>query len=135
EDRMHRAVYASIFARRVMPKGDTEIYVEYGRTDPPWDQRDLLVEVDHSRAYVVGFRKLVPPNVAKGDVIQVEAEATQMEKSRTQNVRNSPSWYTDYRVRHGYTNQGQVLGAGIGPGSNIQSIGISWLRDLKQVGL
>ncbi|SEL59181.1 capsule assembly Wzi family protein [Parapedobacter koreensis] len=135
EDRMNRDVYASIFARWVMPKGNAEIYFEYGRTDPPWNQRDLLVELDHSRAYVVGFRKLIPLQTPNSDMIQVEVEGTQLEKTRTQNVRNSPSWYTDYRVRDGYTNMGQVLGAGIGPGSNMQSVGISWLRGLKQLGL
>lgn len=135
EDRMNRDVYASIFARWVMPRGNAEIYFEYGRTDPPWNQRDLLVQLDHSRAYVVGFRKLIPLNTSRNDMVQVEVEGTQMEKTRTQNVRNSPSWYMDYRVRHGYTHMGQVMGAGIGPGSNVQSLGISWLRGLKKVGL
>lgn len=135
EDRMNRDVYASIFARWVMQKGGAEIYFEYGRTDPPWNQRDLIVELDHSRAFILGFRKLIPLGSHRGDRLQVEVEATQLEKTRTQNVRNSPSWYTDYRVRHGYTHEGQVLGAGIGPGSNLQYIGISWMRGIKQVGL
>ena len=30
---------------------------------------------------------------------------------------------------------GQVLGAGIGPGSNSQMLGIAWVKDIKRVGI
>ena len=39
----------------------------------------------------------------------------------------------DY-VRQGYTNYGQVMGAGIGPGGNSQMIDISWMKDFTKVG-
>lgn len=135
EDRMNRDVYASIFARWLMNKGNAEIYFEYGRTDPPWDSRDLRVELDHSRGYVVGFRKLIPLNHVEEKMIQVGIEATQLEGARTSDIRNSPSWYSHHIVRHGYTHRGQVLGAGIGPGSNVQSLDVSWIYGLKRVGL
>ncbi len=135
EDRMDRDVYGSVYARWLMPKGKAEIYVEYGRTDPPWDQRDLVVELEHSRAYVVGFRKLVPLSSVTDELLQIGIEATQLEKSRTTEIRTSPSWYTDSRVRHGYTHLGQVLGAGIGPGSNVQLVNVSWIKGVKNIGL
>ena len=134
ESRMNRDVYGSVFARWVMNKGNAEIYVEYGRNDPPWNTRDLRVELDHSRAYVAGFRKLIPLNSLKTDLIQVGIEMTQMETTRTASVRTSPSWYTSDIVRHGYTHLGQVLGAGVGPGGNVQSIDVSWVRGLKRIG-
>jgi hypothetical protein len=37
-------------------------------------------------------------------------------------------------IRQGYTHRGQVLGSGIGPGSNLQSLDISWTRGLKRIG-
>jgi len=135
ESRMNRDLYGSVFARWLMAKGNAEIYVEYGRTDPPWNQRDLIVEMDHSRAYVIGFRKLLPLNAAKGRLLQIGVEATQLEKTRTNEIRTSPSWYTDPHVRHGYTHLGQVLGAGIGPGSNVQLLNVSWINGLKQLGV
>lgn len=135
ESRMNRDLYGSVFARWVMNKGNAEIYVEYGRNDPPWNTRDLRVELDHSRAYVAGFRKLIPLNNQKTELIQVGIEVTQMDATRTADIRTSPSWYTNNIVRHGYTHMGQVLGAGVGPGSNVQSIDISWVRGLKRIGM
>lgn len=135
EERMNRDVYGSVFARWLMSQGNAEIYVEYGRNDPPWNTRDLRVELDHTRAFVVGFRKLIPLDKLKTELIQVGVEATQMDATRTADIRRSPSWYTHDIVRHGYTHRGQVLGAGVGPGSNVQSIDISWVRGLKRVGV
>ncbi len=38
------------------------------------------------------------------------------------------------QVTHGYTNRGEVLGAGIGPGGNLLSANVSWVKGLKQIG-
>ncbi|PPL00834.1 Capsule assembly protein Wzi [Parapedobacter indicus] len=130
-----RDAYISFFGRWVMPKGNAEIYVEYGRNDLPWDNRDFMVEIENSRAYTVGFRKLVPFNRAREEYVQIGLEATQTEKSRTLQVRDGNSWYIHPVVRHGYTHRGQLLGAGIGPGSNVQTVYVSWLRGLKQIGI
>ncbi|QNL51609.1 hypothetical protein H8S90_08570 [Olivibacter sp. SDN3] len=131
-----RDQYGSFFGRWVFPKGKAEIYAEYGRTDPPWNSRDRVVQLEHSRAYVIGFTKLVPLKSAEHeDLLQFNLEFTQLERSRTSQVRRSPSWYVDENVRHGYTHRGQILGAGIGPGSNLQSGSISWVRGVKQLGL
>lgn len=130
-----RDQYGSVFARWMFPKGKAELYVEYGRNDPPWDSRDLTVQLDHSRAYVMGFTKLVSLKNTAEDILQVNLEFTQMERSRTSQVRTSPSWYVSDIVPHGYTHRGQVLGAGIGPGSNMQSASISWIRKMKVLGL
>src|SRR5690606_40730853 len=61
------------------------------------------------------------------DLIQVDAEVTELAYNATNFLRESPTWYTHHVVRDGYTHQGQVLGAGIGPGSNVQSIDVSWV--------
>jgi len=127
--------YFSIFGRWVIPEANAEVYGEYGRTDAPWDFRDLMVQMEHTRAYVIGFRKLVDLHKISGDLLQVGMEFTQMETPKTASLRTSHPWYTHYRVRNGYTHLGQVLGAGVGPGSNVQSIDISWIRGLKQLGI
>lgn len=130
-----RDQYSSIFGRWVFPKGKAELYAEYGRTDPPWNSRDFVVELEHSRAYVIGFTKLVPLKNLHDDLLQFNLEFTQLERARTSQVRTSPTWYTNNIVRHGYTQRGQVLGAGIGPGSNLQSFSVDWVRGLKQIGI
>jgi hypothetical protein len=131
DDLAFRDQYLSFFTRYVLPESKAEIYFQFGRNDHSYDIRDLLVEPEHTRAYVVGFRKLVPLR-RSDEYIQIGAEVTQLEKGGTRNTRASETWYTHYAVRDGYTNNGQVLGAGIGPGSNLQSLDVSWV---KKIGL
>jgi hypothetical protein len=134
DDAAGRDQYLSFFTRYVLPQSKAEIYFEYGRNDHSYDLRDGVVEPEHARAYTFGFRKLVP--LARPDeYIQLGAEVTQLEKSKTRNTRDSGSWYEHYQVVDGYTNEGQVLGAGIGPGSNLQSLDVSWVKGLKRIGL
>ena len=38
-------------------------------------------------------------------------------------------------IPHGYTYNGQIIGAGIGPGSNMQTLTISWGKELKSLGI
>lgn len=133
EDNRQRDQYASFFARWVMPESHAEVYLQYGRNDHPYNLRDLNQEPEHSRAYIAGFRKLVPLK-QEDEFIQVGIELTQLEGARTGIGREQPTWYIHHQVRDGYTNMGQVLGAGIGPGSNLQSLDVSWVKGLKRIG-
>ncbi|WP_442589145.1 capsule assembly Wzi family protein [Pedobacter sp. AW31-3R] len=126
--------YIAFFTRYVLPESKAEIYFEFGRNDHSYDLRDGIVEPEHTRAYIVGFRKLIPLR-ANDEFIQVGVELTQLEKSTTRNTRASETWYTHYQVKDGYTNRGQVLGAGIGPGSNLQSLDVNWVKGLRKIGL
>lgn len=135
DDQAKRDQYISFFARWVMPEAKAEVYMQYGRNDHAYDTRDLLVELDHSRAYIAGFRKLVPLKRRSDEYIQVGLEFTQMAATETKNVRVAPAWYAHHQVTAGYTQQGQILGAGIGPGSNMQTLDVSWVRGLKKIGL
>jgi len=134
DDTAWRDQYISVFTRYVLPESKAEIYFQWGRNDHSYNLRDGLVEPEHTRAYVVGFRKLVPLN-RKDEYIQMGVEFTQLEKDGTRDTRASEDWYTHYAVRDGYTNRGQVLGAGIGPGSNLQSLDVNWVKGLKKIGL
>ena len=132
EDGKVRDQIFSLFARWVMPESHSEIYLQYGREDHSWDLRDAFVEMEHSRAYVAGFRKLIPLN-RKDEYIQAGLELTQAEPAGTKRVRGETSWYTHSRVTHGYTHKGQFLGAGIGP-DNMQSLTVDWVKGLKKIG-
>lgn len=134
EETVKQDQYISFFARYVLPESKAEVYLQYGRNDHAYDIRDALIEPEHTRAYVAGFRKLLP--LAKqNEYIQLGLEFTQLQKNTTRETRASETWYTHYQVRDGYTHRGQVLGAGIGPGSNMQSLDISWIKGLKKIGL
>lgn len=123
----------SFFFRWVMPKANFELYGEFGRNDHAWDGRDGFVQLDHTRAYIFGLRKLVPLNTAQETYLQIAAEITQMGVTNTRNIRSAGPWYM--HGHHGYTHRGQVLGAGIGPGSNLQSVDLGWVKGMKQAGL
>lgn len=135
EDAKKREQYYSIFFRWLWLKAHGEVYAEYGRSYNYWDQRDLTVEASHSAAYVLGLKKLVPLKKHTNEYIQINLEVTQLEMNTITRNMGTNSWYTSNVVRDGYTNQGQLLGAGIGPGSNIQTLNISWVKSLKKIGL
>lgn len=118
---------ASFFGRWLMPKSHAEVYFEFGRDDHAWNLRDLLLEPFHSRAYMVGFRKMVPLKNPKKGSLLVGFEHTQLQNSRSGQYRSSGPWYLHSQIRQGYTNQGQMLGAGIGPGGNMQTLELSYL--------
>jgi hypothetical protein len=128
---------ASVFIRWLLQKDHAELYFEYGREDHSYNLRDFLIQADYSRAYVLGFRKLFPLNKISDSFIQVNFELTQLETNMT-NIERSASytWYAHIAgIWHGYTNMGQLVGAGIGPGSSMQSATVSWGHGLKSLGL
>jgi hypothetical protein len=126
---------AAIFIRLVAPKDHLEIYLEYGRGDHSYDLRDFLLEPEHSSGYLVGVRKLVPIARRKNEYIDLQLEITQLEAHVSVAKRTFARWYTHSRITQGYTHQGQMLGAGIGSGSNMQSLQMSWVKNMKRFGV
>src|SRR5690606_18319697 len=53
----------------------------------------------------------------------------------TRGIRSAGSWYGHSGVTDGYTHRGQLLGAGIGMGSNAQTVQATWVNGLKQLGI
>ncbi|RYG43880.1 MAG: hypothetical protein EOO01_20530, partial [Chitinophagaceae bacterium] len=133
EDDKRRDQMLSLFVRLVLPKEKAEFYAEFGRNDHSQNSRDLVLEPEHARAYIFGGRKIF--TTPKNTDIELMAEFTQTENSPTAWIREQEGWYTHYQVRHGYTNRGQVIGAGIGPGSNSQTVGIAWIKGIKKTGI
>ncbi|WP_353197597.1 capsule assembly Wzi family protein, partial [Parapedobacter defluvii] len=97
--------YGSVFFRWVMPKGQLEVYGEYGRNVKPENGRDWMVQPTYSRGYVLGFRKLVPLGFSPGDYLQLSAEATELSMNNTYFTTRDrwvyPTWYTHPVVRDG----------------------------------
>lgn len=124
----------SFFFRWVFPKNQLEIYSEYARNDHSVSIRDLTLEPEHSSAYTVGFRKLFSlDKTAKS--IGIEAEITHLEVPMTYFLnRPEPTFYTNSIVNAGYTNFGQMLGAGIGPGSNSSNFGVFLIANSNKYG-
>jgi len=126
---------ASVFIRWLLQKDHAELYFEYGREDHSYDIRDMTIQPDHTRAYILGLRKIFPLNKFKDNYIQVNIELTQLEVNMTNIEREVPYvWYAHSVILHGYTNRGQIVGAGIGPSSNLQTATITWGKGLKSIG-
>jgi hypothetical protein len=135
EDAKRRDQLASLFARWVLPAARAEVYVEYGLNDHSFNTRDFLMSPEHSRAYMLGMKKLIPYKQRKDEFIQFAAEITHMQQSIDRTVRDAGEWYMHHQVLNGYTHRGEVLGSGIGPGGNFQSMNVGWVKGLKTLGV
>ncbi|MFY0626311.1 MAG: hypothetical protein JXR07_08455 [Reichenbachiella sp.] len=124
----------SFFIRWVWPAAKAEIYAEVGRSDASWNFRDLLMSPEHSMAYMFGFKKMIELS-RRDQFIEIGFEVVHLELSKTGTLRAEPTWYLNGRARQGYTHRGEILGTGIGPGSNLQSLRLSWVKKLKSIGI
>lgn len=128
-----KASLGSLFMRYIMPNEQAEMYLEYGRKDismMPWN---VLQNAPYRRAFTGGFRKLF--DWKNQSHILLAVELTQLQAPDATLIRNPDSWYTHTYVRQGYTQLGRPLGAGIGPGSNSQTLEIAWVKGLKKIGI
>ncbi len=135
EDTKRRDQLTSVFARWLLVRSKAEVYFEYGLNDHSYNTRDFLMSPEHSRAYTLGSSKLFPYKGRMDEYIHLGMELTHMEQSIDRILREAGEWYMHGQVIHGYTNRGEVLGAGIGPGGNLLSANVSWIKGLKQIGL
>ena len=110
---------AGIFGRWVWQDAKAEIYGELNYNDAKYNLRDLMLDSDHARAYTIGIHKVFQKN-STSKIYEFSWEKTVMQQTSSRIIRDAGSWYRHSQVRHGYTNNGEVLGAGIGPGSNSQ---------------
>ena len=123
---------AGVFLRWLWKESKAEIYFDYHHNDSKHNIRDLLLDSDHSRAVTIGLQKVFK---ISNDNYLFSWEWTQMEQSATRLLRNAGSWYEHGWTFDGYTNKGEVLGAGIGPGSNSQYFALNRIRDNEKLGL
>lgn len=123
---------ASLFLRFLMPKEQLELYVEYGYNDFKANTRDLIQDVQHSTAFVLGFKKLIP--TAKRHHYILTGEITQMAQSNSYLVRNAGNWYVSTALPQGLTHLNQILGAGSGLGNNVQLVQLERIEGAKRIG-
>ena len=112
----------SLFARWMMPESHAEFYIEWGRDDYFWDLQDFITQPEWTSVYTMGFQKIVPKGGKNlNQYYKVSGEITRLTSPSIAWSRGQHRWSGFYS--HGaadYTNEGQVIGTGIGPGSNMQ---------------
>lgn len=111
----------SVHARWLFPSAGFEAFAEWARNDFSGDLRDFLLEPDHSTGFTFGFMQTL--GAGRG-FTRIRGEITHLGRLLPIEIRASPTYYHHGIVRQGYTHRGQLLGAGIGPGSNSAYFGV-----------
>jgi len=123
----------SLFGRWAFPGAGVEVYAEWARTELPTSLRDLLTAPNHTEGYTLGLQWAQPAGTV--GTARIQLETTYLEKSPTLRDRPVGTWYTSRAVAQGYTNRGQVIGAGIGPGASSQWFAVDYFAPLWHAGV
>jgi len=132
----------SMFFRFAMPEDHAEFYGEMGLpNEAPWPWKFFKERM--RPAFVFGATKLVPLKLFDS-YLSLNVEFTQLQLMNPKDIlyQGQPfaggkpnSWYLSTIVQQGWSNNGQLMGASIGPGSNNQSISLSWNKGYNKVGV
>jgi hypothetical protein len=132
---------ASLFFRFSLPKDHAEFYGEIGMPDEtPWPWKFFKEKV--RPGYIFGATKIIPLFLNSYIKLDVEFAQLQIMDPRkvfykgNANVGGQPnSWYQSTIIKQGYSNNGQLMGSSIGPGSNNQSISLSLNKGYNRIGI
>jgi hypothetical protein len=116
---------ASLFFRWVFPRAGLEVFGERGFEDQLYDLRDLILNPDHEREYMLGFQKVLRTSLNRVDVLR--GELVNYQEPTIALVRGEAGIYVHATLRQGHTNRGQLLGASPGAGWAAAST-LSWTR-------
>ena len=133
DDRIRPDRYASLSMRWVWKEAQAEVYFEGGKNKFQ-TFKDFMMVPEKDAAIVLGVTKIF--NLSRLDnFLEVGVELTKLAQPTDYSLAELNSWYTDQNIRHGYTHNGQWIGAGIGQGSNLATIDVSWLNTDHKLGL
>jgi len=120
----------------IMPEVGAEMYGEFGWNLNQTTFRNWIIQPDKGFASVLGIKKTFATE--KKYYWELLGEITQLQLlTRAEQFTTGvpPSWYLGSNVRQGYTNDGQLLGAGVGPGGSAQFVEFNWRKNKNRVGL
>lgn len=125
----------SLFGRWIFPDAGFEAYAEWARFAQPKSLTALLTKPFDTQGYALGLQWARPLALAGEPLVRVQAEATYLEPSGPGDEDVAVSSYASATVPHGYTHEGHVLGAAIGPGASSQWVAVDLLPAAWRVGL
>jgi hypothetical protein len=138
-----KQILGSLMFRFLLPKNHSEFYGEIGIPEQaplPWN----FFKEKYPRS---GFNIVVTHLVLfkKGiSFLRLNFEITQLQLMNPKNIfylgspfagGKSNSWYLSNKINQGYSNNGQLIGSFIGPGSNSQNFSIGWHKGLSKLNL
>lgn len=132
----------SLIFRFAMPEDHAEFYGEMGiPNEAPWPWKFFKERM--RPGFVFGATKLVPLKLFNS-YLSLNVEFTQLQLTNSRDIlyEGTPwaggkanSWYLSTIVQQGWSNNGQLMGSSIGPGSNNQSISLSWNKGYNKIGV
>jgi hypothetical protein len=132
EDNVAKQQLQSFSLHLKLPNSNAEIYTEILKQNPTKRLFDFLINPEVNRAWLFGLSKYWPRSLVSG--WQMDIELTQLQQAVDWSIENGPGIYTDAGIRHGYTHQGESLGSSLIPGSNRQTLALSYWKNASKYG-
>ena len=108
-------------------------YIELARNDYPGVIIDFFENPERTRAVTMGIVKTF--DLKSGNLLRIVYEHTKLNKTKLSVATTGhPTYYVHSVVDNGYTNDGQIIGAYVGPGSNAHHIKFQWYSPLGRFG-
>jgi hypothetical protein len=123
----------SIYTKWMFPKSHAELYYQFAYNDAKANWRDFWLDMSHSTAYILGFKKLFILKDEK--YLDLGMEVMKLGQTPSYLHRNAGNFYEHSQIREGYTNQNQIMGAGSGFGNNMQTIQLSMNKGWNKLGI
>lgn len=120
--------FASVMADWQAPGTNFHVYLEWARNDFNGGLETVIMTPEHTQGLTIGASQLLEYSI--GDFL-ISVEFTELAQERDKVYRHSGSWYRHAWLEswhQGYVNNGQIVGAPIGPGSNSQTLEITYFR-------
>ena len=119
---------ASITLDWIFPEIGFNVYMEWGKNDFSSNIRSIILFPQHTEAYTIGARQRVYEKAGRRVVVTLEVTQLLISWNYILQGGNIPTFYGHHITRQGYTQNGQLLGAGIGSGSNSQTLDVTFFH-------
>ena len=133
DDNFPRDQKLAFFSKFLFPKSNFQLYFEFAYNDGVVNFRDLLLRSQRSSAYLFGFNKHF--YIDNRRTLSLNFETIRLAELPNYLVSYAGTIYQHGLVLEGYTNNEQILGAGVGNGNNAQQFSINLHRGFNIFGL
>ena len=117
-------------------KAKAKLYGEFGWNLNRTTFRNWLIQPDKGMGNVLGFSKILGDTKKHYWEFKAEMANLQLLTIAEQFTTGAPpSWYLGSYVRQGYTNDGKIIGAGVGPGGTSQTLELNWRSGNNRIGI
>jgi hypothetical protein len=121
-----------IFSKFGFPKNNFQVYFEFAYNDGVANFRDLLLRSQRSSAYIFGFNKYYQFN--KNYYLSINFETVRLAELPNYLVSYAGTIYQHGLILEGYTNNEQIIGAGVGNGNNAQQFSFNIHKGINKLG-